>query len=190
MKHTLFNINKWLNTFLCLVIVSLAVISNPLWAQETGDVNRGAKSWANTCARCHNIRDASEFRDDLWQPIVAHMRIRAGIPGSMARDILAFLQTSNYASGNGASSAESGLSGMEIFSNICVACHGVDGRGALPGVPDLEERLGLDDVTLLQHIVKGYQSPGSTMAMPPRGGTNLSDMDLKKALDYIRQKFR
>lgn len=60
-----------------------------------GDFARGAKSWAQNCARCHNMRDPKEFRDDLWKPIVMHMRVRAGLTGQEARDILEFLQRSN-----------------------------------------------------------------------------------------------
>lgn len=56
---------------------------------------RGAKAWAQNCARCHNMRDPKEFRDDLWRPIVAHMRVRAGLTGQESRDILLFLQRSN-----------------------------------------------------------------------------------------------
>lgn len=60
-----------------------------------GDFVQGAKSWAQNCARCHNMRDPKEFRDDLWKPIVTHMRVRAGLTGQEARDILEFLQRSN-----------------------------------------------------------------------------------------------
>lgn len=56
---------------------------------------RGAKAWANNCGRCHNMRDPSELRDDQWRPSVAHMRVRAGLTGKEARDILEFLQESN-----------------------------------------------------------------------------------------------
>ncbi|NOX52072.1 MAG: cytochrome c [Gammaproteobacteria bacterium] len=56
---------------------------------------RGAKTWANTCARCHNMRDPRELRDDQWQGVVAHMRVRANLTGKEARDVLLFLQQSN-----------------------------------------------------------------------------------------------
>tara|TARA_Y100001933_G_C19003089_1_gene565402 strand:- start:744 stop:1049 length:306 start_codon:yes stop_codon:yes gene_type:complete len=56
---------------------------------------RGAQTWANNCARCHNMRDPKELRDDQWQAAVAHMRVRAGLTGQEARDILKFLQESN-----------------------------------------------------------------------------------------------
>lgn len=59
------------------------------------DFARGAKSWSENCARCHNMRDPKEFRDDLWKPIVTHMRVRAGLTGQDARDILFFIQNSN-----------------------------------------------------------------------------------------------
>jgi len=60
-----------------------------------GDIGRGAGLWAQNCARCHNMRDPKEFRDDLWKPIMSHMRIRAGLTGQDTRDILVFLQASN-----------------------------------------------------------------------------------------------
>ena len=63
--------------------------------EKKGDLARGAGLWTQNCARCHNMRDPKEFRDDLWKPIVTHMRIRAGLTGQDARDILVFLQASN-----------------------------------------------------------------------------------------------
>lgn len=62
---------------------------------QAGDASRGAKAWSENCMRCHNMRYPSEFRDDLWKPIVYHMRIRAGLTGQQARDILEFIQNSN-----------------------------------------------------------------------------------------------
>ena len=56
---------------------------------------RGAQTWANTCSRCHNMRDPKELRDDQWRSAVAHMRVRAGLTGQEARDVLKFLQGSN-----------------------------------------------------------------------------------------------
>lgn len=67
-------------------------------AEQQNDASafaRGANSWAQNCARCHNMRDAKEFRDDQWKVIVTHMRVRAGLTGQEARDILRFLQANN-----------------------------------------------------------------------------------------------
>ncbi|MCC6208293.1 MAG: cytochrome c [Gammaproteobacteria bacterium] len=81
--------------------VAVAVLfyqATPLEAREAekpGDSVRGVTLWADNCARCHAMRDPKEFRDDQWRVIVSHMRVRAGLGGQDARDILAFLQASN-----------------------------------------------------------------------------------------------
>jgi cytochrome c553 len=56
---------------------------------------RGAQAWANNCARCHNMRDPKELRDDQWRAVVSHMRVRGNLTGGEARDVLMFLQGSN-----------------------------------------------------------------------------------------------
>ncbi len=85
------------------------------------------------------------------------------------------------------------LTGEEIYKQTCVTCHGANGHGTVPGAANFTDKKGVlskSDSVLLAHIIKGYQSPGSPMAMPARGGnTNLTDDDLKKALAYIRQTF-
>lgn len=55
----------------------------------------GAKTWADTCARCHNMRDPKSLRDDQWRAAIAHMRVRAGLTATEAENVLAFLQQSN-----------------------------------------------------------------------------------------------
>ncbi len=89
--------------------------------------------------------------------------------------------------------AEAGSAGEAVFQTACIACHGVDGAGALPGVPDLmasDRRLLEADDVLLKRTVEGFQSPGSSMAMPPRAGNpDLSDEDLMAAIRYMRERF-
>jgi len=81
-------------------------------------------------------------------------------------------------------------SGRDIYMNSCVACHGPDGQGALPGVPDLvavDWPAGLDDATLLKRIRDGFQSLESPLAMPPKGGNRaLSEADLRAVLEYMK----
>lgn len=79
----------------------LLVFSSPMSAFAADDIDsatfaRGAQQWANNCGRCHNVRDPREYRDDLWEPIIAHMRLIGGLTGQQQRDILYFLQSSNY----------------------------------------------------------------------------------------------
>ena len=83
----------------------IALLSTGLWlstrsiaADQKPDpaaIARGAKSWGENCARCHNPRDPKDYRDDQWKIIMTHMRIRAGLTGDEAYDILVFLQSSN-----------------------------------------------------------------------------------------------
>jgi len=90
-------------------------------------------------------------------------------------------------------SALAGASGKEVYEGTCIACHGPDGKGALPGVPDFTRRdslLRMPDMMLLPRVINGYQSPGSPMAMPPKGGNpSLTPENLKAALDYMRSRF-
>jgi cytochrome c5 len=199
--------NRFKLTSIYTLLVGVFVITSGVWplsgtaaegSDRTGDPTRGARQWANNCQRCHNMRDPKEFRDDLWRPIVSHMRVRAGLTGQQARDILAFLQASNYGPPLAAEPADAGteasdVDGKAVFGQTCVACHGVDGKGAIPGAPDFTASTGplsKPDGILLRHMIDGFKSPGSPMAMPPRGGNpSLSDDDLRAALAYIRANF-
>lgn len=168
---------------------------------STGDVSRGAISWAQNCSRCHEMRDPAEFSDAMWRPIVAHMRVRGGLTGQQQRDILVFLQSANNPKPVKVSStikvagntAESTLSGKAVYDKTCVACHGTDGSGVLPEVPDFTKsdgRLSKSDEVLLQNITNGFQSPGSPMAMPAKGGNaDLTDTEIKAVVAYLREIF-
>lgn len=85
------------------------------------------------------------------------------------------------------------LTGKEVYTQTCIACHGANGQGAIPGAANftLENGpLSKPDKVLLDHIINGYQTPGSPMAMPARGGNpKLTDDDIKNALQYIRDTF-
>jgi len=51
--------------------------------------------------------------------------------------------------------------------------------------------LSQGDAMLLKRMAEGFQSPGSPMGMPPRGGNPaLTDTDLKAVLKYMRGEFQ
>jgi len=168
---------------------------------EAGDFSSGSKIWAENCGRCHHVRNPRDLRDDQWITSMFHMRIRAGLTGRETRDILTFLQASNavitadtkltvlateQTTGNA-------RSGEEIYAQTCVACHGADGKGALPGVPNFSRAdgpLGKSNDILHQNVLLGYQSPGSPMAMPPKGGNPaLTGADIDLVLRYLLEAF-
>ncbi len=166
-----------------------------------GDFALGAKQYVDNCSRCHNIRSANELRDDQWITTMFHMRVRAGLTGEEMRNILTFLQTSNNVTATsrlvktsaGTVVESSGLTGKEVYGQTCIACHGATGKGVLPGVPNLTHangRLSKPDQELLNNIRNGFQSPGSPMAMPPKGGNaSLTDEDLRNVIEYMHQEF-
>ncbi len=165
---------------------------------EAGNFSDGSKVWAENCNRCHNMRGPKELRDDQWISTSFHMRMRAGLTGQETRDVITFLQASNtktVAAGSAqvVAATSKGETGEETYKKTCVACHGNDGKGAFPGTPDLTNSAGVlskTDAVLVNNISNGFQSPGSPMAMPPRGGNpNLSTDDVAEVLKYIRETF-
>ena len=78
-----------------LVAINLSAQPADKPPEIPGDFVRGVSLWANTCVRCHNMRDPKELGDQEWRPVMTHMRLRAGLTGQDTRDILTFLQQSN-----------------------------------------------------------------------------------------------
>lgn len=92
-----------------------------------------------------------------------------------------------------AATAVAAAPGQAVYEGTCIACHGADGKGVLPGVPDLTDPKGplskSDDV-LIKHIIDGFQSASSPMAMPPKGGNPaLTREDIEAVLRYMREVF-
>lgn len=85
------------------------------------------------------------------------------------------------------------LAGKKIYDQTCVACHGANGNGTIPGAPDFSREHGVlaqSDEILLKHLLKGFQGNGSPMAMPAKGGNeDLTIKDLRNVLRYLHQKF-
>jgi mono/diheme cytochrome c family protein len=198
------NIKK--NTILILGPLLSLLFMGSISAQtypEPGNIAKGAQTWSENCSRCHNMRDPKDLRDDQWITSVFHMRVRAGLTGQQTRDILTFLQQSNnetvVASNDGkatkpsTSMSSSGLTGAQIYAQTCIACHGNDGMGTVPGSPKFAGKnspLNKSDVELMKNISEGFQSSGSPMAMPAKGGNaNLTVEDIRNVLKYIRDKF-
>ena len=97
MKIHKVSFGKWVTHSLLAIglALSLTLVHAATDQQDAAAFARGAQSWSQNCARCHNMRDAKEFRDDQWRVIVNHMRVRAGLTGQESRDILLFLQKNN-----------------------------------------------------------------------------------------------
>lgn len=87
--------------------------------------------------------------------------------------------------------AESDVVDVEtLYMQACYICHGDDGTGYMPGVPDLQEnkRLFIDEEVLVaKRIKQGMDSSGS-VSMPPKGGNpELSDAEILALVKYVKQ---
>ena len=204
---------KMIAKFRARILFAISVlplaVSLPTWGlasqyPEPGNPIEGAKVWAENCSRCHNARDPADLRDDQWISTAFHMRIRAGLTGQQTRDVLTFMQDSNvpitieplvFEGGPASKAAEaaSALSGSDIYAQTCVACHGNNGKGTVPGAPEFTRSdgpLSQSDETLFKHIKLGFKSSGSPMAMPPKGGNlSLTDSDIEAVVAYMREAF-
>lgn len=79
--------------------------------------------------------------------------------------------------------------GKALYASTCVACHGANGKGAFPGVADLAPRMTKTDAQLINSILNGYQSKGSPMAMPAKGGNpKLTAADAAALVTYLRTR--
>ena len=90
-------------------------------------------------------------------------------------------------------SAANIAAGRQGYQNTCAMCHGADGKGTLPGMPNFHQTggvLSLSDSVLFDRIEHGYKSSASPIAMPPKGGNaSLTKQDIKNVLAYLHQKF-
>jgi mono/diheme cytochrome c family protein len=102
--------------------------------------------------------------------------------------------TATHAAGPPQLPADAGTTGRALFEGNCIMCHGDDGKGSMPGVPDITGAGGpltQSDRMLIRRMLNGFQSPGSPIAMPPKGGNpGLNERDLATLVDYMRSTFK
>jgi cytochrome c5 len=98
------------------------------------------------------------------------------------------IATESTATENAAAAPASnkGDQGKSTYDAVCAACHGAGLAGA-PKLGDKSawaERIAQGIDTLYDHAVKGFQGK-SGMMMPPKGGSDRPDAEIKAAVDYM-----
>jgi len=80
-----------------------------------------------------------------------------------------------------------GLSGLEVYNNVCIACHYPPGIGGAPPLGDSETwspRIAQGMDMLIEHALNGFA--GSTGVMPKKGERlDLSDEEVIRAVEYM-----
>ncbi len=83
--------------------------------------------------------------------------------------------------------------GKKVYSQTCIACHGANGKGTLPGVSDFTKAdgpLAKTDDALIESIRDGLVTAGKPLSMPARGGNPaLTEEEIVAVLEYIRATF-
>jgi cytochrome c5 len=192
--------------------VAQATVQKPV-IQKTGPAKSGQEVYNTTCMACHatGIAGAPKYGDEAaWTPRIAKgeatliqhalnglnaMPPRGGnldlsdeeIKGAVHYILKAVGGSSAEAATPAPSTATQpaaapSKSGQEIYKSVCSTCHAIGIVGA-PKFGDKDmwaPRIAKGNAALLNNALKGLN------AMPPRGGNpNLSDDDVKAAIDYM-----
>lgn len=99
-----------------VLVTALAALPSGVHAQSQQDmlaVAEGAVIFSRTCARCHNARSSMERTDRAWQTIIAHMRARANLTKTQARNLVAYFQATNAPEGAAPPSGAAQGAGMQ-----------------------------------------------------------------------------
>ena len=84
------------------------------------------------------------------------------------------------------------MTGPQVYNAACIVCHQPPGTGGAPPIGDVaawQPRIAQGMDTLYMHALQGYQ--GEKGFMPPKGGrVDLSDDEIRAAVDYILEQSR
>lgn len=83
--------------------------------------------------------------------------------------------------------------GKVIYAESCIACHGSDGAGTMPGIPDLSDKngpLSKSDEVLLKSILEGVETSTTPTPMPAFVNSGKSTEEgARSVLYFIRHQF-
>ena len=84
-------------------------------------------------------------------------------------------------------------SGEDLYFQTCALCHGDDGTGAMPGIPDLsgpDGPLWKSEDDLIATIMNGVERPDLPTPMPAKGGNDkLNTKKARSILKFMRREF-
>lgn len=127
---------------------------------------------------------------------VAGVGVRARVARWPLRDLLAVLAVLTLVwpgMARGGPPAGAQLSGEQLYLRHCSVCHGPDGEGTMPGVPDLTPRsgrLGQSSAVLVRKVMAGITGPDGSVLMPPGGGSSLTREQVSAIVEFMKRSIR
>ncbi|MBN3854482.1 cytochrome c5 family protein [Paraburkholderia sp. Ac-20340] len=114
-------------------------------------------------------------------PASGVMDANAAQASAAAAAIAAIPQTGSAPAGGATQSADASQAGKALYTQVCQACHaaGVLGAPKFGNKADWAPRLKDPIDTVYNYALHGKGQ------MPPKGGSNASDADVKAAVDYM-----
>lgn len=79
------------------------------------------------------------------------------------------------------------MTGPQVYNTACIACHGT-GAGGAPLVGDAgqwADRIAQGVDTLYNHALNGFDGEAITPMLPKGGRVDLSDQEVRDAVDYM-----
>ena len=80
-----------------------------------------------------------------------------------------------------------GMTGPQVYNSACLACHGT-GAGGAPVVGDAAQwvdRLAQGADVLYDHAINGFDGDAMTPMLPKGGRMDLSDQEVRDAVDFM-----
>ena len=119
------------------------------------------------------------------------MSIAKVVSGVLALGLYVAASVTWAAEGPHTYSADDVAAGKAVYTGTCIACHGANGKGLLPGTPDFTKPggvLSLSDKVLEDRIIHGFSTGDASM--PPDGGNaSLKESDIKHVIAYLHATF-
>ena len=79
------------------------------------------------------------------------------------------------------------MTGAQVYNSACLACHssGVGGAPVVGDVAQWTDRIAQGQDVLYDHAINGFDGDAATPMLPKGGRADLSDQEVRDAVDYM-----
>ena len=79
------------------------------------------------------------------------------------------------------------MTGPQVYNTACLACHstGVGGSPIVGDVAEWTDRIAQGNDVLYDHAINGFDGDAATPMLPKGGRVDLSDQEVRDAVDYM-----